>query len=46
MARYMAHAAFLSEVSDANGVSVERLSAALHITKSEPLRNRDGETLH
>lgn len=31
----MAHAAFLSEVSDANGVSVDKLSSALHITKSE-----------
>lgn len=31
----MAHAAFLSEISDANGVSVDTLSSALHITKSE-----------
>ena len=31
----MAHTPFLSEVSDANGVSVDRLSATLHITKSE-----------
>jgi hypothetical protein len=33
--RHMACAAFLSEVSGENGVSAERLSAALHITKSE-----------
>lgn len=31
----MAHPSFLSEVSDENGVSPDRLSAALHITKSE-----------
>ena len=31
----MAHTPFLSVVSDANGVSVDRLSATLHITKSE-----------
>lgn len=31
----MASAAFLSEVTGENGVSPDRLSAALHITKSE-----------
>jgi hypothetical protein len=31
----MAIGAFLSEVSGENGVSADRLSAALHITKSE-----------
>lgn len=35
MVRQMASAAFLSEVSGDKGVSVDRLSAALHITKSE-----------
>lgn len=35
MVRHMATAAFLSEVSGEKGVSADRLSAALHITKSE-----------
>ena len=35
MVRHMASAAFLSEVTGEKGVSPDRLSAALHITKSE-----------